>query len=459
MSRQQAKAPEPIRMNTELFTLTYGSLVAQIVKDFESDDAINEQLDNIGFNIGQRLAEDFVAKVNSGRCSDFKETANQLVTGFRHFLGVSPAVSKFSPAGDEFSLTLDSNPLTEFVDLPADHPKLLYCNVLAGAIRGALHSVQLEVDARIVLDQLRGDKKTEIRVKFIRRIKEMSSSTNPSSVGTNISEAWLIKALRLLHSQKPEDTARLRKLYKDSCENESAVARITLAEALRVDPSGPKEENSPGSERGVARQRISAQGPFLASESSQSDSGGSKSSKLINFFDLTTTTSTHVSTVSSKNRSPPSTTNVPIIPVVMCQGKTIITEQSSTVVMPNSGLIGGNGNGGEANSPPVGMEAMEDLVADLMCCVCGRMTAAADPDANEAFPSPIESPVTNNVLVECTRCRSLYHQLCHSPPLITARVPSGWLCSRCSDSSYLSKRRSSTSPSSDPASGYKKSKG
>ncbi|KAL5968545.1 Trafficking protein particle complex subunit 3 [Taenia solium] len=173
MSRQQAKAPEPIRMNTELFTLTYGSLVAQIVKDFESDDAINEQLDNIGFNIGEKLAEDFVAKGNPGRCADFRETANQLVNGFKHFLGISPTVSKFSPAGDEFSLLLDSNPLTEFVDLPAEHPKLLYCNVLAGAIRGALHNMQLEVDARIVLDQLRGDKNTEIRVKFIRRIKEV----------------------------------------------------------------------------------------------------------------------------------------------------------------------------------------------------------------------------------------------------------------------------------------------
>lgn len=128
-------------------------MVAQIVKDFESDDAINEQLDTMliylldiiihfsGFNIGEKLAEDFVAKGNSGRCTDFKETATQLVNGFKVFLGFAPTVTKFSPAGDEFSLILDSNPLTEFVDLPVDHPKLLYSNVIAGAIRGALHNV------------------------------------------------------------------------------------------------------------------------------------------------------------------------------------------------------------------------------------------------------------------------------------------------------------------------------
>lgn len=69
----------------------------------------------------------------------------------------------------------------------------------------------------------------------------MSSST--STTGTNISEAWLVKALRLLHSQKPEDTARLRKLYKDACENEAAVTRITLAEALRSESSIAKEES------------------------------------------------------------------------------------------------------------------------------------------------------------------------------------------------------------------------
>uniref|UniRef100_A0A0X3NWV0 Trafficking protein particle complex subunit n=1 Tax=Schistocephalus solidus TaxID=70667 RepID=A0A0X3NWV0_SCHSO len=172
-AKPAAKTQQQLRLNTELFTLTYGSLVAQIVNDFDSDEAINEQLETIGFNMGEKLVEDFVAKGNSGRCSDFKETANQLVKGFKLFLGIAPTVTKFSAAGDEFSLILESNPLTEFVDLPANHPGLLYCNVLPGAIRGALHNVQLEVTARIVQDQLRGDKVNEIRVKFVRRIKEI----------------------------------------------------------------------------------------------------------------------------------------------------------------------------------------------------------------------------------------------------------------------------------------------
>ncbi|KAA3672503.1 trafficking protein particle complex subunit 3 [Paragonimus westermani] len=61
--------------------------------------------------------------------------------GFKLFLGITPTISKFSAAGDEFSLILDTNPLTDFVDLPPKHSHLLYSNVLAGAIRGALHNV------------------------------------------------------------------------------------------------------------------------------------------------------------------------------------------------------------------------------------------------------------------------------------------------------------------------------
>ncbi|VDN41436.1 unnamed protein product [Dibothriocephalus latus] len=127
--------------------------------------------------------------------------------------------------------------------------------------------VQLEVTARIVQDQLRGDKVNEIRVKFVRRIKEICIWKNalsppancpfklilaikildcllfariakfmtavPLLTPTNIKEAWLIKGLRLLYSQKPEDGTRLRRFYKDACDNEAHVLRTTLSEALR----------------------------------------------------------------------------------------------------------------------------------------------------------------------------------------------------------------------------------
>lgn len=57
--------------------MTYGSIVAQLCKDFEGDYVeVNKQLDKMGYNIGLRLIEEFLAKSNmQQRCSNFKDTA------------------------------------------------------------------------------------------------------------------------------------------------------------------------------------------------------------------------------------------------------------------------------------------------------------------------------------------------------------------------------------------------
>jgi Transport protein particle (TRAPP) component len=74
------------KQNAELFVLTYGSVVAQLCKDTEDASQINKQLDKMsslhfvltrrGYNIGVRLIEDFLAKANTGRCHDIRETAD-----------------------------------------------------------------------------------------------------------------------------------------------------------------------------------------------------------------------------------------------------------------------------------------------------------------------------------------------------------------------------------------------
>lgn len=59
--------------NAELFALTYGALVVQLIQDYEDYAEVNKQLEKMGFNIGTRLIEDFLAKSGLGRCSDFRE--------------------------------------------------------------------------------------------------------------------------------------------------------------------------------------------------------------------------------------------------------------------------------------------------------------------------------------------------------------------------------------------------
>lgn len=68
--------------NSELFTLTYGTLVSQLLKDYENVDEVNKQLERMGYNIGVRLIEDFLARTGSGRCYDFKDTAEKIQVSF-----------------------------------------------------------------------------------------------------------------------------------------------------------------------------------------------------------------------------------------------------------------------------------------------------------------------------------------------------------------------------------------
>lgn len=60
-------------------TLTYGTIVAQLCQDYDNDyREVNKQLDKMGYNIGMRLIEDFLAKSNMGRCANFRETADMI---------------------------------------------------------------------------------------------------------------------------------------------------------------------------------------------------------------------------------------------------------------------------------------------------------------------------------------------------------------------------------------------
>lgn len=88
------------------------------------------------------------------------------------FLGITAQVNNWDSKKQEFFLTLEENPLTEFVELPDNYQNLSYCNILCGVIRGCLEMVQLRVECKFVRDVLRGDDVSEIRVTLKERIAE-----------------------------------------------------------------------------------------------------------------------------------------------------------------------------------------------------------------------------------------------------------------------------------------------
>lgn len=66
--------------------MTYGALVVQLIQDYEDYEEVNKQLDKMGYNIGTRLIEDFLARSNLGRCTDFRETGEVIAKVCNSFL-------------------------------------------------------------------------------------------------------------------------------------------------------------------------------------------------------------------------------------------------------------------------------------------------------------------------------------------------------------------------------------
>lgn len=153
------------RVSAELLSLTYGSFVRQLLLDYEDATAVNNQLDSIGYNIGVRLIDDFLAKSKINHCSSFADTAEVIAkVAFKMFMGITANVVGISPDGRSFSLVFDENPLAEFAELPEDCSTLWYSNIICGVIRGALEMVNMKVECTFVKCRLRGDEQNEVKV-------------------------------------------------------------------------------------------------------------------------------------------------------------------------------------------------------------------------------------------------------------------------------------------------------
>ncbi|KAL0362264.1 UNVERIFIED_CONTAM: Trafficking protein particle complex subunit [Sesamum calycinum] len=211
------------RVNAELFTLTYGAIVRQLLTDLEEVDEVNKQLDQMGYNIGVRLVDEFLAKSNVSRCVDFRETAEVIAKDYsflysrtclsvvtnaisgeiekmekqeklmssnveslwlkiccfiyglgwiQNVLGGHCICHELGYRRDNLQFNLEDNPLVDFVELSDACQGLHYCNILSGVVRGALEMVSMKTEVTWLRDMLKGDDVFELQVKLLKQIPE-----------------------------------------------------------------------------------------------------------------------------------------------------------------------------------------------------------------------------------------------------------------------------------------------
>ena len=107
-----------------------------MIKDYEDVNILNQQLEKIGYNIGIRLIDEFLAKSGVSNCANFRETGDVISkVAFKMFLGVVFETTNWNNEDTAFSLIFTENPLTDFVELPPQYKDLTYCNILVGNLK------------------------------------------------------------------------------------------------------------------------------------------------------------------------------------------------------------------------------------------------------------------------------------------------------------------------------------
>lgn len=165
------------KANAELFALTYGALVSELVRDLETPAEIQEQLDSMGHSIGVRCIEEYLAKQDSMTAGtpSFQESAATVQIVYRMFLGIvtetaaGAAVSTTEHNPDSvYSISFTDNPLALFVELPSTGPlvDLEYSQLLCGWMRGVLEMLQFDVVVTVEKSTLRGDDTNTLQVEL-----------------------------------------------------------------------------------------------------------------------------------------------------------------------------------------------------------------------------------------------------------------------------------------------------
>jgi hypothetical protein len=161
------------KANAELFALTYGALVSELLRDLEKPSIVQEELERMGVSMGLRAMEEFLAKNTVAPTHRVfgEATVEAIVVALKMFLGMN-SEARWKEQGKSFTIQFVDNPFTIFVEPPEEYMDLEYNQLLCGMCKGMLDVLQLDCSAAISKSILKDDETYELTIELNHVLQE-----------------------------------------------------------------------------------------------------------------------------------------------------------------------------------------------------------------------------------------------------------------------------------------------
>ena len=153
----------------EFSALVYGSFVASLLEITEDVEEVNKKLDEIGYNIGLRLAHDFGRDSSLERIdTPEKVIKDVLVRKWVVLSGSKVPVNVAKDGDNKYILTFAPSVFTQNVQIPELYKGVQFTGMLPGALRGIFEIFHWKVNTKL----LEADEKigTKVEVEVVEEI-------------------------------------------------------------------------------------------------------------------------------------------------------------------------------------------------------------------------------------------------------------------------------------------------
>ena len=134
-------------MGNHVIEIIYGSIVTEMLGESKGVEEVNRALKETGFEIGERILDEYAQKNSIKGCKSFKDVGEKVVEAFLKIQGTRSTFSNFEL--QEFVIQFEENPMMTFIELETLPTGLEYSSIYNGMLEGALSSLNYDTTSSL----------------------------------------------------------------------------------------------------------------------------------------------------------------------------------------------------------------------------------------------------------------------------------------------------------------------